>query len=65
MTDLNELPVRSCCFQRHYGAVCPDGLVQCCLCFGRFYISDLNETPDGLEDVCKPCALAEAAGEGA
>ena len=60
---MNEPPVRLCCFQRHHGAICPDGLVQCCLCFRRFDISDLNETPDGPEDVCKRCALAEAAGE--
>lgn len=55
-------PVRLCCGQRHWGAQCPDGLVMCCLCFGRFPVSELNVIADGTpEDVCAGCAAAERA----
>ena len=55
-------PVRLCCGQRHWGAQCPDGLVQCCLCFPRFPVSGLHVTGDGRpEDVCQGCAAAERA----
>lgn len=55
--QLDEAPVRLCCGQRHFGVVCPDGKVMCCLCFHRFAQHDLNVTEDGTpEDVCKPCA---------
>lgn len=58
---VNEPPVRLCCFQRHSGPICPDGLVMCQLCYGRFEIQDLHMTEDGTpEDVCKPCAEADA-----
>jgi hypothetical protein len=58
VTDLP--PVRLCCFERHFGSVCPDGKVMCELCFDRFPIEDLNVTDDGTpEDVCKRCAAAE------
>lgn len=55
--------VRSCCLMRHRaGAECPDGLVMCCLCFTRVPKDALNTLPDGTrEDVCSPCAAAEAA----
>lgn len=60
MDDAEKLaPVRLCCGQRHFGPVCPDGLVMCCLCFQRFPIEQLNQTPDGPEDVCRDCAQAE------
>jgi hypothetical protein len=53
-------PVRPCCMQRHYGPVCPDGKVMCCLCFGRFLPSELVETVDGdKQDVCLRCHVAE------
>lgn len=53
-------PVRLCCGERHFGPVCPDGKVMCCLCFERKSIEDLNTTPDGkVEDVCKICAANE------
>lgn len=56
---LNQPPVRLCCFQRHRGSTCPDGLVMCCLCFNRFPVSELNVV-DGLpEDVCRKCAEEE------
>jgi hypothetical protein len=55
-----DAPVRLCCFMRHHGAVCPDGLVMCCLCFGRFPVDQLHELPDGSkEDVCIQCARDE------
>lgn len=55
-----EAPIRNCCFQRHYGSVCPDGKVMCQLCFDRFEIADLHVTDDGLaEDVCQECAEQE------
>lgn len=53
-------PMRSCCGQRHYGPLCPDGKVMCCLCFGRFSPDELNVVDGHLEDVCKPCAEADA-----
>jgi hypothetical protein len=56
----NEPPTRLCCGQKHYGPICPDGKVLCCLCFRRFEIKDLNKTTEGKpEDVCKECAEAE------
>lgn len=53
-------PVRSCCMERHYGAVCPDGKVMCCVCFNRFDQEDLHRLVDGSrEDVCCDCAVPE------
>lgn len=53
-------PARLCCGKRHYGNVCPDGLVMCCLCFDRFPIEKLNILPGGEhEDVCISCAKEE------
>ena len=44
-----EPPVRLCCFERHWGAVCPDGKVMCVVCFERFDESDLWIDPiDGI-----------------
>ena len=58
--ETDQAPLRLCCFQRHYGPVCPDGKVMCELCFDRFAISDLHVTVDGTpEDVCKVCAEAD------
>jgi hypothetical protein len=46
--------------QRHWGLVCPDGLVQCCLCFDRVEQRDLNVDENGDRwDVCKICAEQE------
>jgi len=57
-----DAPVRLCCGQRHFGAVCLDGKVMCCLCFERVAQEDLNVTPDGQkEGVCKMCAEQERA----
>lgn len=59
--DLEDAPVRLCCNHRHYGALCPDGKVMCCLCFERFAVDELNVTEGGtLEDVCRDCAAMEA-----
>lgn len=53
---MREPPVRLCCFQRHYGAQCPDGRVMCCVCFNSFVVADLA-TENGVPlDVCKACA---------
>lgn len=38
-----------------------DGRVMCQLCFGFFFVADLNPVEGGVEDVCKPCAIAEGA----
>lgn len=58
---LPEPPVRLCCGQRHDDALCPDGLVMCCICFHRFPVSGLHEVEGGHEDVCLGCAEQEAA----
>ena len=53
---MSESPVRLCCGQRHYGAVCPDGRVMCCICFNRFAPEDLLLDKDGQRvDVCYGC----------
>ena len=62
MSELPEPPIRLCCGQRHYGVQCPDGMVMCCLCFGRFTVDQLNCTLEGIaEDVCCGCAEHEQA----
>jgi hypothetical protein len=54
--SLDEPPVRLCCMQRHWGPVCPDGVVMCCMCFDRFAIEQLAVDVDGQRvDVCWPC----------
>ncbi len=55
-----EAPVRLCCGQRHWGAVCPDGLVMCCLCFERVTQDKLNVNDGKKEDVCLECARIES-----
>jgi hypothetical protein len=59
---LSEPPVRLCCGQRHFGLLCPDGKIMCCLCFDRFALSELSQSPDAegvKEDVCADCAASE------
>lgn len=58
-----EPPVRLCCFQRHFGPICPDGKVMCCLCFERVHQDDLNVVDGQKEDVCKKCAELEKSQE--
>lgn len=54
------MAVRICCGQDHAGAVCPDGLVMCCICFSRFPVSDLFVDQDGDRwDVCAGCGAGE------
>ena len=61
-SDLLGAPVRLCCGQRHFGPVCPDGMVMCCLCFERVSKDKLNVAADGRkENVCKKCADEESA----
>lgn len=56
----DSAPVRLCCFQRHYGAQCPDGQTMCCLCFEKFPVGGLSLDPDGKPwDVCIACDAAE------
>lgn len=58
---MREAPYRLCCSQRHYGPVCPDGKVMCCLCFERVEKIALHADEDGsLEDVCQKCAEIES-----
>ena len=52
---MDKPPVRVCCGHRHFGVQCPDGTVMCCLCFGKFSITELAVEDGGLIDVCKPC----------
>ena len=55
-----DAPTRVCCGKKHFGCVCPDNKVMCCLCWERFNQSDLNELKNGRkEDVCKPCGESE------
>jgi hypothetical protein len=59
---LLDAPVRLCCGQRHFGPVCPDGMVMCCLCFERVSQDKLNVASNGQkEDVCNECAERESA----
>jgi hypothetical protein len=61
-TALLDAPVRLCCGQRHFGPVCPDGMVMCCLCFERVSQDKLNVASNGQkEDVCNECAERESA----
>lgn len=61
MIDEPFIPTRLCCGQKHFGPICPDGKVMCCLCFCCFDISDLHvDLATGKpEDVCKECAHRE------
>ena len=53
-------PVRVCCGERHFGALCNDGSVMCCLCFNRYPLSAMSETAEGDKtDVCPNCALID------
>lgn len=55
------VPTRLCCGQRHFGLVCPDGKVMCCMCFNRFEKSELFVDEQGLRvDVCVPCGTIDA-----
>lgn len=57
-------PTRLCCGTRHWTVTCPDGLVMCCICFGRFPVNELHEVRAGHENVCLECqshqGMAEA-----
>lgn len=55
-----EAPVKLCCGQRHWGIVCPDSKVMCCLCFDRFDQSQLARDEEGEKwDICWPCWVAD------
>lgn len=54
------IPHRLCCGQAHWGVICPDGKVMCCICFSRFSQDELHVDENGdREDVCKPCGEIE------
>lgn len=57
-------PVRLCCGQAHYGTICPDGLVMCCLCFNRFPVEELAVDDGYFTDVCQLCWAKEGHGGG-
>lgn len=49
-------PVRLCCNTRHWGPMCPDRLVMCCICFDRVPIEKLSRDQEGRpQDVCQNC----------
>jgi len=49
-------PVRLCCNQRHWGPVCPDNMVMCCVCYGRFPPDELHIDATGTTwDMCEDC----------
>lgn len=54
-----EPPIRLCCFERHFGPVCPDGTVMCCLCFGKYEQDQLAMDGGVKIDVCKDCYMNE------
>lgn len=57
-TMLDEAPVRLCCGKRHYGVVCPDGMVMCQLCYDRFPKDKLFRDEEGYyHDICVECQI--------
>lgn len=56
---MSPAPVRLCCGQRHFGVQCPDGLVQCCLCFDRVEVSGLAVEDGALVNICQACMQQE------
>jgi hypothetical protein len=54
-------PTRSCCGRPHSGAVCPDGLVMCCICFERVTKHSLASDGFSLIDMCRSCWAKERA----
>lgn len=57
---LKEIPVRLCCGQRHWGAVCPDGKIMCQLCYNRFWPNELHIDENGqVWDICANCKAEE------
>lgn len=48
-------PMRLCCFTRHFGPTCPDGLTMCCICFDRFPPDQLCVEDGQIIDVCHSC----------
>lgn len=56
-------PIKLCCGKKsseHDGALCPNGTVWCCLCFGVFYPHQLATDEDGSKiDVCLNCQAHE------
>ena len=59
---VDNAPVRLCCGQRHFGVVCDDGKVMCCICYERVPQNELNVLSNGKkENVCKVCAEKDGA----
>jgi len=54
-------PTRLCCGKQHWGPVCPDGRVMCCICFNRFTQDELYVDEAGDKwDECKECGESNA-----
>jgi hypothetical protein len=52
--------VRLCCNQRHWGVVCPDEMVMCCICYHRVPADQVYTDVGGQKwDMCDPCGKAE------
>lgn len=63
-SEVRPVPVRLCCGQRHWGAICPDGRVMCCVCYGRFSPDELYvDAHKDRWDVCLGCAPLTAHGK--
>jgi len=59
-------PVKLCCGQKHYGLICPDGKVMCCICFERVQqhqLNVINHNKGTRENVCVRCAAEEKMNE--
>ena len=52
----SNAPFRICCGKQHWGAVCPNGTVMCCMCFYNVTQDKLHVLPNGMkEDCCQEC----------
>ena len=55
-TEPRDTLTQLCCSLRHWGPVCPDGLVMCCICYGRYLPDELHVDATGVTwDMCEGC----------
>lgn len=59
---MDQPPVRLCCGKRHFGVVCADEKVMCCVCFNRFSQNELAVEGGQKIDMCIECAYREKLG---
>ena len=53
---LSDPPVRLCCGQAHWGVVCPDDTVMCCICWARVPVDCVWRDSNGNGwDMCEKC----------